>query len=226
MLPWVMTFNAASLDGRITGFDADVNLYYQLASEMNADAVLMGSKTVLNGFNAKSGQLSEESQEDFQPREMNNEEERPLLVVTDSRGKIRIWSEVRRMPYIKDIIVLCSRSTPKEYFDFLDERFIPYMIVGYEQVDLKTALDELNLQFGVKRVRVDSGGVLNGVLFQTGLVDEVHTLIHPSLVGTGRDSIYYTGLESPADNIRLKLVNVDKLEGGLVYLTYHVIKDL
>ncbi len=225
MLPWVITFNATSLDGRITGFDADVNLYYQLASEMDVDAVLMGSKTVLTGFNVKPGELSEESHEDFQPREMDPEDQRPLLVVPDSRGQIRIWSEVRRMPYIRDIIVLCSRSTPKEYLDFLDERFIPYLIIGYGQADLETALDELNLQFGVKLVRVDSGGVLNAVLLQAGLVDEVHVLIHPILVGTANDSIYNAVLESSMENIGLKLVNVNKIGDELVYLTYHVFKE-
>jgi 2,5-diamino-6-(ribosylamino)-4(3H)-pyrimidinone 5'-phosphate reductase len=223
MLPWVITFNATSLDGCITGFDADVNLYYQLASEIGADAVLMGSKTVLTGFNAKPGDVSEESQEDFQPREMNTQDQRPLLVVPDSRGKIRIWSEVRRMPYIRDIIVLCSRSTPQEYLDFLDERFIPYMIVGYEQADLETALNELNLQFNVKMVRVDSGGELNGVLFQAGLVDEVHVLIHPILVGIAEDSIYNM-VGSTMENIQLKLVNINNLEDGMVYLKYRILK--
>lgn len=226
MLPWVITFNATSLDGRVSEFDANVNLYYKLASEMGADAVLMGSETVLTGFNVKSGELSEESLEDFQPREKDPEDQRPILVVPDSRGRVRIWSEVRRMPYIRDIIVLCSRSTPKEYFDFLDERFIPYMIVGYEQVDLETALHELNSQFGVRLVRVDSGGILNGILLQAGLVDEVHVLIHPVLVGTDKDSIYNTVLDSSMEKIGLKLVNIKKIEDELVYLTYKVLKDL
>jgi 2,5-diamino-6-(ribosylamino)-4(3H)-pyrimidinone 5'-phosphate reductase len=227
MLPWIITFNATSLDGRITGFDADVDLYYQLASQIGADAVLMGSKTVLTGFNVKPGDMSEESPEDFQPRKKDPEDQRPLLVVPDSKGQIRIWSEIRRMPYIRDIIVFCSRSTPKEYFNFLDERFIPYMIVGYAQVDLETALLELNSQFGVKLVRVDSGGVLNAALFRAGLVDEVHIMIHPTLVGnTCKDSVYNTGVETKMENIPLKLVDVNKLKGGMVYLTYQVIKDL
>ena len=226
MLPWVITFNATSLNGLITGFDADLDLYYQLASEIGADAVLMGSKTVLTGFNVKPGDILEESQKDFQPREMDPEDKRPLLVVPDSKGQIRIWSEVRRMPYIRDILVLCSRSTPQDYLDFLDERFIPYMIVGYERPDLKTALEELNLQFDVKLVRVDSGGVLNRALFQEGLVDEVHILIHPVLVGKGQNSIYNEGLEFSTTNIQLKLFRVDKLDHQMVYLTYHVLKEL
>ncbi|MDD1764141.1 MAG: RibD family protein [Methanobacteriaceae archaeon] len=224
MLPWVIILSATSLDGHITGFDANVDLYYELAAKMNADAVLMGSETVLKGFNANPGDIPEERVEDFQPRENDPDDQRPILVVPDSKGRIRIWSEVRRMPYIRDVIVLCSRSTPKEYFDFLDERYIPYMVVGYEQADLETALNELNLQFGVKLVRVDSGGVLNVALLRAGLVDEVHVMVHPTLVGMSQDSMYNAVLDFEKGNIPLKLVDVDKLDEGVVYLSYEVLK--
>lgn len=47
MLPYVILYNAVSLDGHITGFNADVELYYELASKWDIDAVLMGSNTIL-----------------------------------------------------------------------------------------------------------------------------------------------------------------------------------
>lgn len=223
MLPWVVVFNAVSLDGRITGFDADLDLYYQLASKIGADAVLMGSETVLKGFGVGEGEIHPEDDAIFKPREKDPEDERPLLVIPDSQGKIRIWSEILKMPYLQDVLVLCSRSTPPEYLDFLDERYIPYLVVGYQKVDLEAALEELNLQFGVKLVRVDSGGVLNGILFHDGLVDEVHVLIHPELAGnTSKDSIY--NVQSENKNIPLKLANIERLNGGIVHLTYEVIK--
>ncbi|MBI5459465.1 hypothetical protein [Methanobacterium sp.] len=55
MIPLVILYNAVSLDGRITGFNADVELYYDLASKWNVDAVLMGSNTVLKGFGVNPG---------------------------------------------------------------------------------------------------------------------------------------------------------------------------
>ena len=39
MLPHVILYNAVSLDGRITGFNADIELYYDLASKWDIDAV-------------------------------------------------------------------------------------------------------------------------------------------------------------------------------------------
>ncbi|MDP3066348.1 MAG: hypothetical protein Q8N08_06365 [Methanobacteriaceae archaeon] len=40
----VIIFNAISLDGLITGFDVNLDFYYQLASKIDADAVLMGKE--------------------------------------------------------------------------------------------------------------------------------------------------------------------------------------
>ena len=226
MLPKVIIYNAVSLDGRTTGFNADLELYYELASKLKVDAVLMGSETVLTGFEAQPFQAFQENEEDFKPREVDPADERPLLVVPDSRGQVRIWSKVREMPYMRDVIVLCSRSTPQEYLDFLDERYVKYMIIGYRKVDLGFALEELNTQFGVKSVRVDSGGILNGVLLREGLVDEVHVLIHPELVGgTSPSSIYRApDLELEEDTIPVFLMDIEKLKNDIVLLRYRIFK--
>jgi 2,5-diamino-6-(ribosylamino)-4(3H)-pyrimidinone 5'-phosphate reductase len=226
MLPKVIVYNAVSLDGRTTGFNADSELYYELASKLNVDAVLMGSETVLTGFEAQPFQGFNENGVDFKPRKVDPADERPLLAVPDSRGQIRIWSRVLEMPYIRDVLVLCSRSTPQEYLDFLDEHYIKYMIIGYQKVDLGFALEELNTQFGVKSVRVDSGGVLNGVLLRENLVDEIHVLIHPELVGgTSPSSIYQApDLESDEVTIPVFLMDIEKLEDDKVLLRYRIFK--
>lgn len=225
MLPYVILYNAVSLDGRITGFNVDVELYYELASKWNIDAVLMGSNTVLTGFNVAPGEIFEETEEAFKPRKKDPEDSRPLLVVPDSKGQIRIWNELFKMPYLRDIVVLCSKSTPKEYLDFLDKRFIDYIIAGEDQVDLQAALEKLNTEYGVKSVRVDSGGILNGVLLRAGLVDEVHVLFHPELVGgTKPTSIFQApDLDSLNQNIKVRLIHIEKLKDDIIWLKYRVL---
>jgi 2,5-diamino-6-(ribosylamino)-4(3H)-pyrimidinone 5'-phosphate reductase len=228
MIPIVILYNAISLDGRITGFDADVELYYGLASKWDVDAVLMGSNTVLTGFGVKAGETVPESDDAFQPREKDPDDRRPLLVVPDSKGQIRIWREILKLPYINDVLVLCSRSTPREYLDFLDERYIDYLVVGYQQVDLENALEELNTKFGVKKVRVDSGGVLNGILLRQGLADEIHLLIHPELVGGAtNDSIFQThGKDEELEPIKLYLEGMEKIKDDIIYLRYRILDGM
>jgi len=228
MIPIVILYNAVSLDGRITGFAADVELYYELASQWDVDAVLMGSNTVLTGFGVKAGELVPESEDAFHPREKDPDDKRPLLVVPDSGGKIRVWSEILKLPYINDVLVLCSRSTPREYLDFLDERYIDYLVVGYHQVDLENALEELNTKFGVKKVRVDSGGVLNGILLRQGLADEIHILVHPELVGgTINNSIFQTNdTNEELEPIKLYLEGMEKIKHDIIYLRYRILDGM
>ena len=224
MLPKVIIYNYISLDGRINGYNVDTELYYKLSSQWNLDAVLMGSDTVLKSFNTKSNDLHEE--EDFKVREADKNNTRPLLVVPDSRGRIRIWSRVFETGYFRDMLVLCSRSTPQEYLDFLEERLIKYMVIGYEKVNLGTALEEINVQFGVKSLRVESGGKLNGLLLRDDLVDEVCVLIHPAMVGgTSPDSIYIApDLKSAEDALDLKLLKIEKLKNEIILLNYRIMK--
>lgn len=228
VLPWVILYNAVSLDGKITGFDTDTELYYELAANMDVDAVLAGSNTILTGLGINTGENVDENSQNFKPRVTDPEDTRPLLVVPDSKGKIRNWTEIQKMPYIRDVLVLCSRSTPREYLDFLDERYIDYLVVGYHQVDLEIALDELNTKFKVKKVRVDGGGVLNGVLLSQGLVDEIHVLIHPELVGSTVSNSIFQVPDMGGDEIPIKLYldNIEKIKDDLVYLKYKIYEKM
>ncbi len=133
-----------------------------------------------------------------------------------------------KMPYIRDVLVLCSRSTPSEYLDFLEERYIDYLVVGYHHVNLETALEELNTKFGVKKIRIDIGGVLNGILLRTGLVDEVRLLIHPELVGGEVNNSIFQESDLGDGNapIRLKLDNVEKIKDDIIYLKYKVFNEM
>lgn len=224
MLPKVIIYNTVSLDGRITGFNIDTELYYDLASEWNVDAVLMGSNTILTGLNTDAGNFREEGV--YQTPKVIENDEIPLLVVPDSCGKIRNWNEIIEMPFIRDILVLCSRSTPQEYLDFLDKSNIKYMIIGYDKVNLGAALEELNIQFGVKSLYVDSGGVLNGVLLRDDLVDEICLLIHPVMVGGILSNSIYTNpdLNVNSEVLDLKLLKMEKLKNEIIFLHYRIMK--
>jgi 2,5-diamino-6-(ribosylamino)-4(3H)-pyrimidinone 5'-phosphate reductase len=165
--------------------------------------------------------------EGAQPPEKNPDDTRPLLVVPDSRGRLRSWHLLRKEPYWRDVVALCSRSTPETYLDYLSGRRVEYIVAGDDRVDLRTALEELNAWYGVEVVRVDSGGSLNGALLRGGLVDEVSVLIDPCLVGgtTPRSIFQAADLTSTAGVIRLRLVHFEKVKGDVIWLRYEVMKQ-
>ena len=233
MLPKVILHNAVSLDGRIDGFPIDLFQYYELAASWKEDATLAGSDTFLKA----ASEAPPEDESAFLSPKIDPSDSRALLAIPDSRGRIRTWHYLRSLPYWRDVVALCSKSTPQEYLDYLKGRHIDYIIAGQGHVDLHVALEELNSRFGVKVVRVDAGGTLNGQLLRQGLVNEVSLLIYPSLVGGEKQSSIFRAPDLPAiaaiaatadpvigpgGVISLKLLHMERLKGEVIWLRYEV----
>ena len=232
MIPRVILHNAVSLDGRIEGFPVDLQQYYGLAASFGEDATLAGADTFLSAEN----EAPPEDESAFLPPQIDGEDRRPILVVPDSRGRIRTWHYLRSLPYWRDFVALCSRRTAPEYLQYLQKRHIHCIIAGEDHVDLRAALERLASDYGVRTVRVDAGGTLNGQLLRRGLVAEVSVLVCPYLVGgSSPGSIFREAeevarlLEQPdpigqGEAIALRLMLVERLPGDVVRLHYEVVR--
>ncbi len=222
MLPLVILHNSVSVDGRNDGFPPDIGLHYELASRWKVDAHLVGSETIL----ASEEGMSDETGEASEPPVAEANDPRPLLVVPDSRGRVRVWRALLRTPYWRGAVALCSRSTPAPYLDHLKSERIDSIVAGDSKVDLREALEELGARYGVKSVLLDSGGTLNGVLLRAGLVDEVSLLVHPCLVGgtTPRSIFRAPDLPSSEHLIHLRLAHVEGVRDDIVWLRYQVVR--
>ncbi len=222
MLPRVVMHNLMSLDGRLDFVPADVGLYYELAARWKVNAILSGSGTVL----AAADQIASSAKDSEASRSKDPRDRRPLLVVPDSRGRVRDWKPWLDQPYWRDVVVLCSDSTPGPYLRRLEKDSIDTIVAGKGHVDMRGALEELNSKYAVRNVRLDSGGTLNGVLLRAGLVDEVSVLVHPALVGGTSPSSVFTApdLSSASGVVDLKIKHVEKLRSGYVWLRYTVVR--
>ncbi|MGE5541524.1 MAG: deaminase, partial [Bacillota bacterium] len=87
MLPRVVLYNAVSVDGRIEGFTPDLGRFYGLVAHWKEDATLAGSNTIL----AAPGEIPEEDEKAFEAPARDPADPRPLLVIPDSRGRVRCW---------------------------------------------------------------------------------------------------------------------------------------
>ena len=213
-----------SLDGRIANFPADLDLYYSLAARWNPDAVLFGSETVLAAARDNPAlEVPAEHEEMFRPPD-GVPDPRPLLVVADSRGRVRCWDAIRKWPYMRDVMALCSRSTPEEYLRYLDERKIRAIVAGDDRIDMRNALETLNREYGVKVMRADSGGTLNSVLLQAGVVSEVSVLVHPYLAGGRPEPTPFDPVKAGFPDLQVPLVHqsTEVLGNGIVWSRYSV----
>jgi 2,5-diamino-6-(ribosylamino)-4(3H)-pyrimidinone 5'-phosphate reductase len=221
MYPRVILHNMASIDGRVDWFEADVGLFYEVAGHWQADAMLAGSDTMRAAYKGVP------KDDDGEPDAPENIPEvgRALLIVPDSRGGLRLWSRIKREPWWRDAMALCSRTTPRAYLEYLQARDVDYILAGEDRVDFRAALAELKARHGIRTIQVDSGGTLNGVLLRAGLVDEVSLIISPSLVGGSEARSIYRApeLTSPEGVIRVKLVHLERLRDDLVWLRYEVV---
>ncbi len=226
MLPKVVIQNEISLDGAIHGFEVHMGTYYGLARQLGADAHLFGSETmVTTDFGARPERL-----EDFRrpPRrrdtagegKSDDDDDRQLWFIPDSRGRLTKLHLYRDTEWCLDVVMLISRATPQSYREYLEARDYDYIVAGEDRVNLREALEAMYERFGVRKVRVDSGGALNSVLIREGLVDEVSLLISPVLVGSEHTKLFRS-LDLPA-LANLKLVRCEALDHDLVHLRYEV----
>ncbi len=227
MLPRVILHIATSLDGRITNFPADLETYYALAAQWNPDAILFGSETVLTAVRDNpSLEVPPEHEEMFRPPE-GVKDPRPLLVIADSRGRVRCWDAIRKWPYMREVLAFCSGSTPEEYLSYLEERKIGAIVAGTDRIDMREALEMLNRKYGVETVRIDSGGTLNSVLLQAGVVDEVSVLIHPFLAGGRAEPTMFDPTKAGFPDLQVPLTHkgTEVMGNGLLWARYTVDKS-
>ena len=223
--PRVVIFDSLSLDGRMDGGggdpQADMGLYYELASRWNADAMLSGSETMVAAFAGQEEVPLADAPRELHPLAV------PLLVIVDSRARLHCWNLIKQQIFWKDVAVLVSRLTPKPYLEELEQKGVPYIVTGEERVDLALALAELGTRFGVRTVRVDSGGILNGVLLRAGLVDEVSVLLFPTLVGGTSPKTFYVAPDVTGSEqvLHLKLIHHEQVrDDGVLWLRYELLR--
>jgi 2,5-diamino-6-(ribosylamino)-4(3H)-pyrimidinone 5'-phosphate reductase len=233
MKPRVILHNAVSADGRVDWFPADISLFYELAATWHEDATLAGSGTILAAGGgaeepapAPSGAGAAPSGAGAAPSGAGAAppDRRPILAVVDSRGQVKGWRTLLAAGYWRTGVALCSATTPPDHLAWLADQGVERLVAGADRVDLAAALDELAARFGVKTVRVDSGGKLNGELLRLGLVDEISLLVHPYLVGGKTPASMFRAAELTHEIgvLELELLQSRKVKAGIVWLRYAV----
>jgi 2,5-diamino-6-(ribosylamino)-4(3H)-pyrimidinone 5'-phosphate reductase len=217
MRPKVIVHNSISLDGSLTGFDVNMGLHYGLAARYKPQAHLVGSNTLKTGMESYGNETPPEEGGDFSKPEKNPS--LPYWVVPDTSGKlIGMLHAFRRFEFCKDVIVLVSEITPKEYLAYMDRRAYDYHVLGKKHVDLRNSLVLLVEKYKVGTVLVDAGRILSNLLLKQGLVDEISLLVHPVIVG-GRSY----GLFSDVVGVtNLELLKSERLNEGYTWLGYRI----
>jgi len=162
---------------------------------------------------------------DFLPEEVIAST-RNWYVLVDGRGRCRGGYKATENPG-GHILHLVSCSVPPEHLAFLRGERIPYLIGGQGHADLEGALHKLYTLLGVRAMCLWGGGTLNGVMLRAGLIDEIHLILKPVLIGGHRtptlaDCNDLSVDEQPAI---LQLESAQVQDHGFLWLHYKVVNN-
>jgi riboflavin biosynthesis pyrimidine reductase len=144
------------------------------------------------------------------------------FAVVDSRGRVA-WAH--KGDERTSLLVITSLGTPLPYLAYLRRQRIPYLVAGGRQVDLAAALAKIRARLGAQCLVSEAGGGLNGALLRAGLVDELHIVTVPALIGgLGTPSIMDgPPLEPGSLPLQLRAIDIQIGAHGTIWAHYEVL---
>ena len=115
------------------------------------------------------------------------------------------------------IEVLCS-DTPKEMLAYYQSIGVSYIFAGEKDIDLKTALKKLYSIFGITRLMLDGGSIINGAFQREGLINELSLVSAPIIADKGSRPLFDSSIMQ-----EMELLGVKKMGNGIVWLRYRMI---
>ncbi len=223
--PYIICHMVESIDGRIDCQMVDKisgDEYYTTLAALNCTASVEGRITMehyyaLPGkFNAASGNHLTENQV-FKSTGRND-----FHICPDTHGTL-MW-ESGTMDDGRPLLVLTSQQADEKYLEYLRGKGISYIAAGKESIDLGKAMEILHEEFGVRRLAVLGGGLINGGFLSAGLIDEVSLLLAPGIDGRRGWRALFDGIDDQSKQpTHLSLLAVERQPGDLLWIRYKVL---
>jgi len=190
--PYIICHMTTSLDGKVTGdflgasgCAAAVETYYEINRNLNGDAYACGRVTMEGSFTGgwypelTAFENIDVPEGDF----IADPEARFFAVAFDRKGRLgwktsRIEDEDPGYDNAHIIEVLCE-TAPKAYLAYLRSIGVSYLLAGETEMDLPLALAKLKRCFGVEKLLLEGGSILNGAFHRAGVIDELSLVVAP-----------------------------------------------
>lgn len=102
---------------------------------------------------------------------------------------------------------------------------VSYVFAGKGSLDLPLAVQKLKEKFGIEKMLLSGGGIVDWAFLQAGLIDEISLVIPPVIDGGAGlasafdDSVFAENHSSKT----LSLIDVQRLDGDCIWLRYQTI---
>ena len=125
------------------------------------------------------------------------------------------------------MIELLTEQVSDAYLAFLQRMEISYLFVGKETLDFTLVVRKLKKLFGIERLKVSGGGILNWSFANEGLIDELSLIVAPVADGdSNTPTIFERSEKLPYHGpVRFTLKSAETIKGGCVWLRYLAKRD-
>lgn len=118
------------------------------------------------------------------------------------------------------IIEVVTEEVKDEYLAYLREKGVSYIFGGKHDLDIKLVLEKLYKEFGIKKLLLEGGSIINGAFIKADVIDEISLVVVPITAKTNDKPLFF---ESDLRNFRLE--KCEKVQDNIVYLNYKKLED-
>ena len=231
--PKIICHILQSVDGNIDGsfFSQPVTMpalreFSRIREEYACDAVISGAVTAAEIYGCDRVEKLPETAGRFSREDWQAAKADKYALIIDGQGTLA-WQSgaVQRRGSSMHVIVILQENVSNAYVAHLRQAGVSYVFAGKESLDLPLAMGKLKEQFGIEKMLLSGGGIVDWAFLQAGLIDEISLVIPPVIDGgTGLasafdDSVFAANHSSKA----LSLIDVQRLDGDCIWLRYQTI---
>lgn len=206
--PKIILSAAISIDGKIATRSGDSKLsskrdltrLHKLRSQV--DAIIIGKNTV--------------NKDDPLLTVRYSKGKNPIRIILDSCGTISNKSKILQTSNKVKTIIVVTKKITKKNLQKLKKFSVEIMIVGENQVNIKSLIKILSKR-KIKTILLEGGGTINWEFIKNNLVDEFFITITPFILG-GKDAITLVqgeGFDKITKSQKLRLNGIKRLENDL-----------
>ena len=191
--PYVICHMVTSLDGKVTGkflytpeCEKATDLYYQINRDYKADGFACGRVTMEGSFTGGWYPDLSEFEPSYSPMDYLVDDIGDYFAVAfDPHGRLG-W----KANHIIDddpgyggahIIEVLTHQVSLHYLTYLQSMDIPYIFAGDTEIDIEEALSKLKAYFGINKLLLEGGSILNGAFQRAGVIDELSLVVAPTV---------------------------------------------
>lgn len=233
--PYIVCHMLQSIDGKISGnffnFESTLNLsmiYQQMAKAYKGNTIIYGSVTLVERYgDSKTLDLESFSKETVEKKDyIHHGLEKSWVIAIDPYGDIGWSDEVLKDNRLKNkaVITVVSDSVSDEYLAYLQSLNISYLIGGQvNNFNLKEIVKKLKDKFGIEKIMLQGGGIVNGTFLSADLIDEISLIIAPIVGGDQTATLFGNGeyLKAEISPVKYSLTKSEPLTDSGIWLNYH-----